>query len=651
MIELYKLHFADIISEAMKIIWNLQVKSSDILSLIEIPPENIPGDLTFPCFQISKTLKKAPNEIAKNLAMKLSSPFTHFTSFTAIGWYINAHINPSDFINNFFNLTRDSKLVTRNSKNKVLIEYMNANPNKPLHIWQARNVCIGDSMRRIFRFLGYDVHAADYGDDSGVNVGYNIVGHLYYDYPTLTDMKYDHYCGKIYEEMRKKEEDPVFKKQLLWVLQKIESADPEIYEIHKTYTKKCTEEQIHSCRRLWASFDVIIRETSILHRKFFAETMEILKDKWYVKFIDEGDAKGCRVIDLSSLPKYAKEDKQYQILIKSDGVASYIGKDISLAMRKLGYLNDNFAYEVFTHEPDENIIYTSTGEKPKDKTYQFGNYDTAITVIDNRQIPAQTIVHSALRLLGFLTKKKQYSPLGYGVVYLTPQTLIKLWYKLSEEEKAEKRLPFSSRKWRTVTLDEMLEMLHQKAYFETRERNPEKGKERLDATAEKIAIWSLRFFLIKWDITKDIIFDVDEVLNMEGETGAYVMYTWARIQSIIDQSNLAPLRKGLQSSKAGEAELETKQGDLLTSPYEFNLVKKLAEFDETILRAKTQLAPHLISRYLFELSAMTNIYYAHVKVLTAEEKIKNARILLLHKTRETLKKWTDLIGVPFLERM
>jgi len=101
---------------------------------------------------------------------------------------------------------------------------------------------------------------------------------------------------------------------------------------------------------------------------------------------------------------------------------------------------------------------------------------------------------------------------------------------------------------------------------------------------------------------------------------------------------LAPLRKGLQSSKAEEAELETKQGDLLTSPYEFNLVKKLAEFDETILRAKTQLAPHLISRYLFELSAMTNIYYAHVKVLTAEEKIKNARILLLHKTRETLKK-------------
>jgi len=105
-------------------------------------------------------------------------------------------------------------------------------------------------MRRIFKFLGYDIHATNYGDDSGVNVGFNIVGHLYYEYPTMTDMKYDHYCGKIYEEMRKKEEDPVFKKQLSGVLQRIESADPEIHEIHKTYTKKCTEEQINSCRRL-----------------------------------------------------------------------------------------------------------------------------------------------------------------------------------------------------------------------------------------------------------------------------------------------------------------------------------------------------------------------------------------------------------------
>lgn len=626
MIQTYQSSFAEILAE------ELPLSKEEILDLIEIAPENIEWDLAFPCFQISKILKKSPNVIAQELAEKLPVS-SLFSAFSNIAWYINAHINKSGFIDSFFNTTDTHK----EKSEKVLIEYMNANPNKPLHIWQARNICIGDSMRRIFKFLGYDVDAANYGDDSWVNIWYNITGHLYYGYPTSTDMKYDHYCGKIYEEMRKKDEDPIFKTQLSWVLQRIESADPEIYEIHKSYTKKCTEEQIKSCRRMGSSFDLIVRETHILHRKFFAESMEILKDKWYVKFADEWDAKGCRIIDLSSLPEYAKEEKQYQILIKSDGVASYIGKDISFAMRKLWYLNDNFAYENFAQEPDGNIIYTSTNKKPDDQTHDFGNYNKAITVIDNRQIPAQKIVHSALKLLWFLSESKQYSPLGYGVVYLTPKTLLNLGYKLTPEEQAEKRLPFSSRKWRTVTIDEMLENLHKKAYSETKERNPDKDQARLENTAEQIAIGSLRFFLIKWDINKDIVFDIEDVLNMEGETGAYVMYTWARIQSIIDQAPPISQSKNMW--------------ELLTSPYEFNLIKKLSEFNNIILQTKDELAPHNMAKFLFELSTLINAYYAHVKILGSEATTKDARIFLLQKTRETLKQWMSLIGMPFLERM
>ena len=91
---------------------------------------------------------------------------------------------------------------------------MSANPNKPLHIGQARNVCIGDSVRRIYEYLKYDVTSADYGDDSGVNIGYNIVGHLFYGIPVETEKKFDHYCGEIYVKMRKLEEDPIFTKRL-----------------------------------------------------------------------------------------------------------------------------------------------------------------------------------------------------------------------------------------------------------------------------------------------------------------------------------------------------------------------------------------------------------------------------------------------------
>ena len=157
---------------------------------------------------------------------------------------------------------------------------MSANPNKPLHIGQARNICVGDSVRRIYEYLKYDVTSCDYGDDSGVNVGYNIVGHLYYDIPVTTDKKFDHYCGEIYAKMRGLSEDPVFMQRLTETLLKIEEAtDPEINKLHQKYTQDCTQQQMVSCWRMGAYFDLVAWETHILHLKFFAEAMAILKTK------------------------------------------------------------------------------------------------------------------------------------------------------------------------------------------------------------------------------------------------------------------------------------------------------------------------------------------------------------------------------------
>lgn len=157
---------------------------------------------------------------------------------------------------------------------------MSANPNKPLHIGQARNICVGDSMRRVYEYLNYDVTSCDYGDDSGVNVGYNIVGHLYYDIPTTTDKKFDHYCGEIYTKMRQYEEDPIFKQRLSETLLKIEEdTDPKIKALHQKYTQDCTQQQMVSCRRMGAYFNLVAWETNILHLKFFTEAMDVLKAK------------------------------------------------------------------------------------------------------------------------------------------------------------------------------------------------------------------------------------------------------------------------------------------------------------------------------------------------------------------------------------
>ncbi|MEI7562678.1 MAG: hypothetical protein WCJ39_03000 [bacterium] len=110
-------------------------------------------------------------------------------------------------------------------------------------------------------------------------------------------------------------------------------------------------------------------------------------------------------------------------------------------------------------------------------------------------------------------------------MYLTPQTLLKLNYTLTDEEKKEKRLPFASRKGRSVSIDEMLDMLHKKAYTETKARSPEKEENLLQQIAEAMSISALRFFLIRGDISKEIIFDLDEAMDMQGETGTYILYT------------------------------------------------------------------------------------------------------------------------------
>ncbi|AHB41786.1 hypothetical protein P148_SR1C00001G1006 [candidate division SR1 bacterium RAAC1_SR1_1] len=633
MLQKYKNHFAEIMRQKTNLSFD------EVFALMETPPENIGGDFAFPCFQFSKTLKKAPNTVAQEFVKDLNSKF--FTKFEAVGPYVNAYINPELFITDVF-LTQDPTPADReNQDTKVLIEYMSANPNKPLHIGQARNICIGDSIRKVFHYLGYQTHASNYGDDSGVNVGYNIVGHLHYGLPIETDKKFDHYCGEIYTQMREKDEDPQFKKLLSETLRKIEDGkDPDVYRIHQEYTKRCALEQIKTCRRMNASFDMINWETDILHMKFFAEAIELLKEKGYVKYVDEGEATGCRIIDLSTLPEYEKEEKKYQILIKSDGVATYTAKDIAFALWKLGYLTKDFLYKSFTHEANGNIIYTTTGEATGEIKEKFGNYNIAVTVIDNRQLHPQEVVKSSLKLLGYLNKNKEYTPLGYGVVYLTPKTLLSFGYQLTEEEKLEKRLPFASRKGWTVTIDEMLHMIHEKAYRETKERNPEKDAERLDDVSEKIAIGSLRFFLIKSDISKDIVFDVDEALDMQGESGAYILYTGARIQSLID-NNPEPIQN-LSPEEIAK---------LLTEPEEFALIKKIAERNEIILTTQQQLAPHIICRYLLDISKLVNSYYANIKILKSEDPLKSSRISLLQKTLERMKTAMELIGMSFLERM
>lgn len=624
----------------------VQLPVEEIVVMIEMPPNPEMWDLAFPCFTLAKTLKKAPPILAIDIVAQLEKVSNiSFSKIHAVGPYVNVFVNMQEYVKEVLqvDLDRDISLSSIWHNSKVLLEYMSGNPNKPLHVGHARNVCIGDTLRRTYLAAWYTIETSHYGDDSGVNVWYNIVGHLYYWLPLESEKKFDHYCGDVYLQMRAKDDDPEFKEKLSQTLHAVEhDSDPAITKLHKEYVKKCTIEQLKSCWRVGASFTMINWETDILHLNLFAEAIEILKQKWHVVFAEAWDAKGCWIIDLSSLPLYQKEEKQYAILVKSDWVATYVAKDIAFAMWKLGYLKKDFFFHEFVQQPQWWVVYSTTSNQSLAQDVHFSGYNNAITIIDNRQIPAQTVVKSSLELLGLLTPEKQYTPLGYGVVYLTPNTLVKWWFELSEEEKSMARLPFASRKWRTVTMDSMLDLLHVRAYEETQKRNPDASEDQLQQTAENIAISSFRFFLTKTDIMKDITFDIDEVLDMEWETWAYVLYTNARIKAVLAKSK----ETGLQDSLT----LETDFG-LLTHPLEIQLVKKIDELSHVIDDVLQGLAPHLLNRYLISASQLFNSYYNEVNVNKSADNEKQARVHLLQIFGATLEKAMWLLGMKPVDRM
>lgn len=321
--------------------------------------------------------------------------------------------------------------------------------------------------------------------------------------------------------MRAKDEEPEFKSILSKTLKTIEEgSDEKIHALLKEYTRKCTIAQFESCWRMNAHFNLINWETDILHLDFFAEAIEKLKKLGVISYATEGEAKNCWVIDLSQVKEFQNVEKQYQILIKSDGVATYVGKDIAYAMWKLGLLEKSFGFEKFCDQPGEGVVYTTMGtlhsnEEEIRLQKEFSHYDQAISVIDNRQSTPQSVVSAALEIIEKTQGERKYRHLAYGVVYISPSTLEDFGFKLNDDEKSKTRLPFSSRKGWFVTIDETLDIMKKKAMKETRDRNPETDETWVEEVSEKLAIGSFRYFLTKFDINKDIVFDINTVLDME----------------------------------------------------------------------------------------------------------------------------------------
>jgi arginyl-tRNA synthetase len=603
------------------------------------------GDLSCNvAFQISKKIKRQPFDIAREIFEKqLNSYLLEKKRKNSLSFILSIEPHPSGYINfkiNFAKLATTTLNEVLDNPNygfydigrsrRVVIEHTSVNPNKALHVGHMRNVIIGDTIYRIMKATNHNTVVLNYIDDSGLQVADIVVGFKFAGFPLEPpnkSIKFDRYCGdEVYvkiNELYKK--DPSLEEKRRLVLREIEEEKSEIAKFVAEITMRVLNEQLKTCWRLKTHYDLMNFESHIVLSKLWIKSFELLKSKGIVTLETTGKNKGCWVIK--------QEQEEDKIIVRSDRTATYIAKDIPYAAWKLGIVEDPFFYYKFVDQWDNSTLWATT-LVPTGSQHEhphFNSAQIAITIIDSRQARLQRIISKIMSDLN--EKSNEYYHLSYEAITLSSETAKMIGLDTGEK----KSIQMSGRKGIQVNADYVLDILHAKAYDEVKQRNPNLCDEMSDEIAEEIAISAIRYNFIKQDLDKVITFDIIESIRLEGDTGPYLQYAYARSQRILEKS-------GQNFSKA--------KYDLLTAESELNLIKTISKFDIIIEEAVKTLSPKSLARYAYMLATYFNVFYENVPVLKEQnEEIMAARLALVKAFGQILKSTFNLLGITTLTKM
>jgi arginyl-tRNA synthetase len=589
------------------------------------------GDVTCNvAFVTAKTLKKKPHDIAASIAEKYSKFLGGLVSKT------EAH--PSGYLNFYANMEKLCSIIIQASqkndygaldlgkKSPVVVEHTSVNPNKALHIGHVRNVIVGDSIARILSKVNHDVKILNYVDDSGLQVADILVGfrHLGFSESPSNGQKFDQYCGDVVyvNTTEKYTSEPKLEQIRNQVLKDLEDGTSEMAKFAHRITTQVLAAQLKTCWRLGAYYDCLNFESEIVRSNLWPAVFEKLKQMNLIRLEKEGKNKDCWVI-----PSDGEEDK---VLVRSNGTATYIAKDIPYAAWKLGLLDDPFYYKKYSVQANNKTLWQTTLEKTDEPRIDF-SADKVITVIDSRQARLQNIITKLISR--FATDKKSYMHLSYESVTLSSDTAKQLGL-----DTQGKSAQMSGRKGLYVNADAILDDLEKKTLLETKKRNPGLSDGELSVIAKRVAVATIRYEMVKQDLDKIITFDAAKSLSLEGDTASYIQYAYARAMRIIEKSNMQP-------NFAAEYVL-------LVDTHETNLAKLIGKFDLVVQDAANNLSPKVIAKYCYALAVAFNAFYEHVRVLDIDDpKLLNARLCLVHAFMSCLEKALGLIGIETPTRM
>jgi arginyl-tRNA synthetase len=644
------------------------------------PPKIEMGEAASPvCFELAKRLKRAPRQIAQEIAGQLPPIEGIARVEVAGGGYLNAFFDREAF---WTSAVREAdRAAAVHKPDKVIVEHTSINPNKAAHIGHVRNAVLGDTMARTLRHAGHNVQVQNYIDNTGVQVADVVIGFLHMEKRTAVGVKhlaseprFDYYCWDLYARATQffAEDKELAAKLRGETLRAIEEGRGEHAEVARVVADAIVSCHLRTMARLSITYDLLARESEILQLHFWDAAFAKLKESGAIQFATSGKMAGCWILPwkeegkdgeqthggekglqstaeiTEDIEESEDENSQDKIIVRSNGTVTYVGKDIAYQLWKFGLLGKDFRYSVWPDAPNGETVWSTTSDAGDPTAPNFGEpAKTVYNVIDSRQAYLQDVVAEGVQRLGHEEAAKNSIHFAYEIVALTPSCATEMGYELSPEEAKKPYVEVSGRKGLGVKADDLIDKLEAATQAEVSQRHPEMNDDEQKRAAHAIAVGALRFFLLKFTRNAIIAFDFKDALSFEGETGPYCQYAVVRIRGI--------RRKGVEALGAQRevrpesvrALLQTGEGSGL-----WELLLLAGSLDYAIGAMIGAQEPAFLAKYAFQLAQAFNNFYHKHHILSEPDEQKRAFLLSLTELVEAqLVLALSLTGIDAPEKM
>ncbi len=621
----------------------------------ESPKESRFGELAVAsAFQLAKQLRKSPKEIASQILAELP-PIEGVANLEIAGnGYVNVHFDRAWYGQA---LLREVQAAEAAAAGKIIVEHTNINPNKAAHIGHLRNAVLGDTFVRMLRTTGRRVEVQNYIDNTGVQVADVVVGFHFLEKMSPAEVAalvaspprpFDYICWDLYARTSAHYQgNPEALKWRQEALHAIEAGEGDLAELAHLVADAIVGAHLRTMLRLGIEYDVLPRESEILHLKFWATAFELLKERKAIHKEEQGKNAGCWVMPGTAFSDTSDEDID-KIIVRSNGTVTYVGKDIAYQLWKFGLLGKDFHYRLWMRYPSGRELWVTTDQPAGAAAPSFGHGSSVYNVIDSRQSYLQDVVAAGLRALGFTDQASRSVHFSYEMVALTPRTCAELGIALSEEDRQRPYVEVSGRKGLGVKADDLIDKLIEKAQEEVNSRHPESPAEERCRVASQIAAGALRYFMLKYTRNSVIAFDMQEALSFEGETGPYVQYAAVRARNILRK--LEERGEGLPDF--ARTLNRTAMGRQLQDEDIWQLVLSISKAGSALTRAISSGEPSHVARYAFQLAQAFSNFYHEYPVL--QEPNPERRTFLLWLTdyfRRQLERTLSVLGIEVPEYM